>query len=1069
MNPIENRRNSEPVVVSQPSRLIPVTKGQEGLWLVNELDRSAGIAYHIACGFKLSGSLDTKALQGALERIVQRHEVLRTRFMHTEAGLLQVIEAASKGFALEQLDWRKQPQDWQQENLEKAIEEETTKAFDLCAGPLVRGQLLRLQEQTHILLITQHHIVSDKWSTAVFFKELSTLYEAYSQDLPDPLPALNIQYADYATWQQEWLQGPTFKQQISFWKNHLQDAPVLLDLPSDHPRPAVQSYRGDRLAIGLSAQLTTDLHKLSQRHGVTLFTTLLAAWGTLLFRMSGQTDVVIGAAVANRQHAELEPLIGYFVNTLALRLQLQGDWTVAQLLAHTKATTLQAYANQEVPFEQVVEALQPPRSLSHSPVFQTMLSMDNTPGRALLELRQLQVKPIEIRHASAHFDLMLALTETGGTITGGLEFSLDLFSHASIKRLIEHFETLLGAMVGDDQQRIEKLELLTPRQRKQVLVEFNHTAAQYPQESLVHELFEQQVKRTPQATALVYEGRSMSYGELNTRANQLAHHLIGLGIKPDDRVAICLGRGLAMMVGMLGILKSGGAYVPLDPQYPAERIAYMLEDAGALVVVTQEELRAGLGSARQILCLDAQGELQNQAVAEQTNPKPARLGLLSTHLAYIIYTSGSTGKPKGVMIQHRSLTNFLTALFDTFELSAHDCLLGITTISFDIAVLELYLPLLKGAKVLIANSMDIVNFGTANQLIRKYDVSILQATPSTWRAILAAGLQPHPTLKALCGGEKLHGDLAVQMQKLVGQVWNLYGPTETTVWSSLLKLGQHVATNSVVSIGRPIANTQIYILDAHLEPLPIGVIGEIYIAGDGVARGYLNRPDLTAERFVVNPFGASTKMYRTGDLGRWLPDGSLAIAGRNDSQVKIRGFRIELGEIESAILAYPGIAEAATFFRDDSAGGHLAVLWVSRGDTQALAQADLKANLSKVLPPYMIPSEWIRVERLPKTPNGKLDRAALPAVTPAATRSDFSQPKGDLEQKIAAVWREILQQEVIGRDDDFFALGGHSILAVTTVHAMREVDIFCDLRDLFQNPTLSSLAAHVNARNEQDN
>ncbi|MBV6325699.1 amino acid adenylation domain-containing protein, partial [Duganella sp. HSC-15S17] len=837
-------------------------------------------------------------------------------------------------------------------------------------------------------------------------------------------------------------------------------APALLALPTDRPRPAVQRYAGASVALTLPAALSAELRALAGRHGATLFMTMLAGWAALLARLGGQDDIVVGTPVANRQRREVEDVIGFFVNTLALRVRLHDDPSVSELLQQVAHTALDAYAHQDLPFEQVVEALQPVRSMSHSPLFQTMLTWNNAPAGALL-LPGLQLAALPAEQLSAQFDLSLTLADDGVVIGGHIDYATDLFEHASVERIAGHFQTLLAAMTADPRQRVGALALLTPDQRHQLLTGFNASGADYPRDQLLHQAFEAQAAARPDAIALVCEGHSLSYGQLNRRANQLAHHLLARGVRPGDRVAVCLERGLDLVAALLAILKAGAAYVPVDPAYPAERIAHMLADSAPAAVLTQRSLLDTLPAGAAALAIDDAAEAAAIAARADVNPDPAALGLHAGHLAYIIYTSGSTGLPKGVMVEHANLLNFLHSMRQAPGIAQDDVVLSVTSVSFDIAALELYLPLMVGARIILAVAAAAADPRQLAALLQTHHVSLMQATPSTWRMLLAHGWPAGAeSLKVLCGGEALPADLLQQLLRHVPAVWNLYGPTETTVWSTLRRLA---AADPRPSIGRPIANTQVYLLDRHMEPVPQGVAGELYIGGHGVARGYLNRPELTAERFVNHPFSATAgaRLYRTGDLARYLADGDIEYLGRNDFQLKLRGFRIEPGEIETALAALPGVSAALVVAREDLPGDVRLVAYIVA--ESALDGAHLRAALAGTLPDYMVPAHFVALERLPLTANGKLDRSRLPA--PDLDHADDGAhvaPATPTETALAALWSEVLQRERIGSTDDFFHLGGHSLLAVQLTAKVRaRFGLDFPLRALFDAPTVAAMARRI--------
>ena len=1054
-----------PIKRADRSQPLPLSFAQQRLWFLDQFE-GAGAAYHIPGALRLQGPLDRCVLQATLDTIVARHEVLRTTFVSIDGVPVQVI-APEASFTLEFIDLSAQTQADSGAKVRRQIAAEVQASFDLSTGPLIRGRLIRLADGDHILFVTMHHIISDGWSMGVLIQEVAAIYTAYRQEHPNPLPPLAIQYADYAQWQRNWLVGEALHTQLSYWKQQLSGTPALLDLPTDRPRPSVQSYAGASSGFALNPELSTGLKVLAKRYNATLYMTLYTGWAILLSRLSGQDDIVIGAPVANRQRAEVEGLIGFFVNTLALRTNLSANPSVSALLEQVKGMTLAAYTHQDVPFEQVVKAVMPLRSMSHAPVFQTMFALQNTP-QGEFHLPELTFTPQEIPHNTAQFDLTLSLEETEGAIVGGLEYASDLFDRETIKRWIGHFKAILTGMVQDAEQKIGELELLDANERRQVLEEFNATQVAYPQDKLIHQLFEVQAEKNPDAVAVVYEDQQLSYGELNRRANQLARYLRKQGVVPDTLVAICVERSLEMVVGLLGVLKAGGAYVPLDPAYPAERLEYMLADAAPKVVLTQDKLKATLPSTdAQVIALDTDwGKIAKHT---GSNLNSQTLGLTPEHLAYVIYTSGSTGQPKGVMVEHRGVVNFLNAMQSRPSLSASDCMLAVTTLSFDIAALEMYLPLLSGARLVLASREMAADANFLAKAIDDFEVTVLQATPSTWRLLLSADWRGQSKLKALCGGEALTTELARKVQSKVGVLWNLYGPTETTIWSCYRQItAKQNSLQAIESIGRPIANTQIYILDGQKQPVPIGVAGEIYIGGAGVARGYLNRPELTAERFIADPFSvdAEARLYKTGDLGRWRADGNIEYLGRNDHQVKIRGFRIELGEIEAQLSRHPQVKEAVVIAREDIPGDKRLVAYLtlptSEGTEPAaeLSIEALRTHLRTALPEYMIPSAFVMLEALPLTPNGKLDRKALPAPDHTAIQAQqYEAPQGEVEETLAVIWQDILHIERVGRHDNFFDLGGHSLLAVQVIARIRQsMGRDMALRDLFEYPTIRQLA-----------
>ena len=913
---------NDPIAAADRTLPLPLSASQQRLWFLHQLDRAASAAYHLSASLRLHGPLQESMLRAALDRIVARHESLRTRFVAVDGTPRQVIGPADTGFTLLTQDLSALAVAEQAAAEAHWREHEAHEPFDLAAGPLIRARLLRLSAHEHLLLVTQHHIVSDGWSVRVLIREFQALYPALCAGQADPLPALPVQYADYAVWQQS--QQARLGEQAAFWQGHLEEAPTVLELPADRPRPAVQSYRGGSVPLRIDPSLTAGLRALSQRHRVTLFMTMLAGWSVLLARLSGQASVVVGTPVAHRSRPELEPLIGFFANTLALHVRLDGDPDVAQLLAQVRQTALAAYAHQDIPFEQVVEAVKPPRSLSHSPVFQAMLAMEH--GDALeLSLPSLRVQVEATPQGAAHFDLVLQLSDRGDHLAGQLEYASDLFEAQTIQRWVGHWQTLLAGMIADERCVASRLPLLSSTDRTQLLHAFNPRAQAYPRESLIHTHIEAQVAQRPEAVALVCEHQLLSYAQLNAQANRLAHRLLALGVQPDQRVALCVERGVAMVVGLLGILKAGAAYVPLDPSHPPERLAGMLADCLPQAVLVQAATRACVPQdAVPVLDLDA----PDTQAWSSANPHVA---MTPQQLAYVIYTSGSTGRPKGVMNAHQGVMNRLHWAQQQFGLTPQDRVLQKTPYGFDVSVWEFFWPLMSGARLVLAKPGGHQDPAYLAELIQSQGITLLHFVPS----MLQVFLQQAPLAccrglrHVLCSGEALPGALQNQFLSQLPHValHNLYGPTEAAVDVSYWPCTQASAT---VPIGRPIAHAPLYILDRHLQPVPVGVIGELHIGGVQVARGYLHRPGLTAERFVADPFGApGERLYKTGDLCRWRPDGSIEYLGRNDFQVKLRGLRIELGEIEARLLAQEGVREAVVVARADATGDTHLVAYLS--------------------------------------------------------------------------------------------------------------------------------------------
>jgi amino acid adenylation domain-containing protein len=1078
---------------------LPLSLAQERLWVLMQLDPQASLAYHLPGGVRLQGALDSAALEAALRRIVQRHEVLRTRFEPTASGAVLHIDPSADAFVLQQADLRSHhaPED---AALALAHADAST-PFDLQQGPPLRAHLLRLADDTHWLLVTLHHIVGDGWSMGVLVAEFAALYTAFSRGQPDPLPPLALQFADHALWERQPAQAAARAQSLPFWTQHLAGAPALLELPTDRARPAVQSHAGGSLRFALDASLSAGLAALSLRHGTTLFMTLLASWAALLARLSGQDDIVIGVPVANRQRSELAPLIGFFVNTLALRLDLSAAVLdapgAAALLQQVRQRWLDAQEHAELPFAQVVQAVAPQRSRAHSPLFQVMFGWLQTPPAAP-QLPDLVLQPLDLSRSdqdsgrdshSAKVDLALDLEPAGDCIAGTLTYASALFDRATAERQVASWQRLLQGMVDAARSpdlanvSLARIPLLSANERQPLLFGWNATQRPYPRGQTLHGLFEEQVLRSPQAVALVSDdgsaAHSIRYARLNARANQLARHLVALGVQPDDRVAILAERSIDMVLALLATLKAGAAYLPLDPSYPAERLAHMLADAAPRVLLTQSALWIEAQSA--LLPLTTTGP--SVVVLDDADPafgqlsplnlQPAALGLHERHLAYVIYTSGSTGRPKGVMVEHVAIVNRLRWMQEAYALQPGEAVLQKTPYGFDVSVWEFFWPLMTGARLVLARPEGHKDPAYLSTLIQTEQISTLHFVPSMLQVFLQ-----HPQAgdcsslrRIVCSGEALPAALAERCLALLpwAQLHNLYGPTEAAVDVSAHPVRQGSRTPSGgVPIGSAVANTSLYVLDAWRQPVPVGVAGELYIGGVQVARGYLHQPELTAQRFVPDPFAASTvgaeddspRMYQTGDLVRWLPNGEIEYLGRNDHQVKIRGQRIELGEIEAALLAVPGVHEAVVLALDDPADALNRRLVAYITTTQALPDnAALRATLARTLPAHMLPAAVVRLDALPLSANGKLDRKALPAPDASAFgHATHSAPQGGVETVLATIWSDLLQQPQVGRNDNFFALGGHSLLAIVLVQRLRDAGLALELGEVFSQPTLQALA-----------
>jgi amino acid adenylation domain-containing protein len=1045
-----------PVVPAGRTGALPLSFAQERLWFLDRLEPGS-TTYNIPAAWRLGGALNEAALERALGEIVRRHEALRTVFAEVNGSPVQVI-APFDGFALPVEDLSGLGEADREAALRVRAAEEARRPFDLAAGPLFRAALLRLGEEDHVLLLSMHHIVSDGWSMGVLFRELSALYEAYRDGRESPLSELAVQYADYAVWQHEQLAGEVLERQLAYWRERLADAPALLELPTDHPRPAVQTYRGATVPVALSPELLERLQRLGRNEGATLYMVMLGAFQVLLSKYAGSEDVVVGSPIAGRTRREVEELIGFFVNTLVLRTDLSGDPSFRETLRRVREATLGAYAHQEVPFERLVAELQPERSMSHSPLFQVMFTLQNAGGRGDA-LAGLKVSGAGADMEIARFDLSLELAVTPRGLRGALDYNTDLFERGTAERMVGHLERVLEQVAADADVRLSRLALAGPEERDQVVVEWNRTDRPYPRGVTVHELFDAQVRERPDAPALVWGEESLTYRELDARANQLANHLVRLGVGPDARVGVLLERSAELIVSILAVLKAGGCYVPLDPSYPPERLRLMLGDSSVRVLLSRGDL-AGVVEAGglDVVHLD-----QAAGALASGSAEAPRSGATPENLAYIVYTSGSTGKPKGVMVAHRHVVQLVVET-DYVRFGPGDRIAQASNSSFDALTFEAWGAFLNGA-TLVGIPRDVLLSPPAfAEMLREERITTLYQTTALLNQLSRE--QPDvfsPLREVLFGGQAADADSVRRLLKAGGpeRLLHMYGPTETTAWCSWEQV-QHVAEDALtVSVGRATGNQRIYLLDAALNPVPVGVPGEAYVGGDGVVRGYLDRPGLTAERFLPDPFAAEAgaRMYRTGDRLRWKADGKLEFIGRVDEQVKVRGFRIEPGEIEAALTAHAGVHEVRVIVREDEPGEQRLVAYVV-GDADGDA---LREHLRESLPEYMVPSAFVPLERIPLTPNGKLDVKALPAPEYAAEADRYVAPRTPVEEALAGIWAEVLRLERVGVEESFFELGGHSLLATRVVSRVRDVfAIELPLRALFETPTVAGLAPEVN-------
>ncbi len=1017
---------------------------QERLWFLDQLEPSSAV-YNVPVALRLEGAIDAALLKESLSELVRRHETLRTRFENVHGRPVQVIEPFD-GLEFPVTDLSDDSSDLAEAR--RQCMEEAQRPFDLSQPRMLRATLFRWRPTTHILMLTMHHIAADGWSLGVLLRELGILYQAFSAGKSSPLPELPVQYADFAVWQRNWLSGEVLEKQLSYWKQQLEGAPARLELPTDRPRPPTPSYRGATEEMILPQPLLAALKALSRQEGATLFMTLLTAFQILLGRYSGQQDFTVGMPIAGRNRAEIEGLIGFFVNMLVLRCDMTGDLTFGELLRRVREALLEAYAHQDLPFEKLVEELRPERNMRYGPLCQVIFAMQNTPAGPA-KLGELDLSVESVHSGTAKFDLSLHMSEESNGLRALVEYSTDLFDRETIVRLLANFRSLLEGIAASPGERIWNLPLLSSGERKQILVDWNATEVSYPleQDECLHQLFEHQAERTPDAVAVVYGDQQLTYRELNHRSNQLAHHLRDLGVKPDDLVGICMERSLEMVVGLLGILKSGGAYVPLDPAYPKERLDFILEDAQVRVVLTQELLR----------------EWAEIATSDPADPASTAD---PDHPAYVIYTSGSTGRPKGVVITHRSavaLVRWAQSVFDPDELAG---VLFSTSICFDLSVFELFVPLSCGGKaILVGNALQLHESPAAAE------VTLINTVPSVMKELLRVGTLPPSVHTVNLAGELLGVDLVQEIYRIptVRKVYDLYGPSETTTYSTFALR----RADGPCTIGRPIANTRIYILDARMQPVPIGVAGELCIGGDGLARGYLNCPELTAEKFIAHPFSTEpgARLYRTGDLARYLPDGNIEFLGRMDHQVKLRGFRIELGEIEAALKQHPDVSQCVVTAPEDAAGDKRLVAYVVPvlERASAVAIGELRDFIKHKLPDYMAPAAFVMLPNLPVTPNGKIDRKALPEPDRSSAglglEREFVAPRTVMELQLAQIWERILGVPTVSVNDNFFALGGHSLLAVRVIsEVLKSLQRRLPLPVFFENPTIEGMARELQSK-----
>ncbi|MBD2567372.1 non-ribosomal peptide synthetase [Anabaena lutea] len=1050
--------------LEQTTNQHPLGFTQQQLWFINQLQPGTPV-YNISVAVHIPGTLDVSALVRSINEIIQRHDILRTSFEIINGEPVQKVADVVK-LTLPEVDLRHIPEEQQQAEVQKLSLQAAQVSFELEQPPLLAAKLLYLPKES-ILILTVHHLIADGWSIDILVQELSAIYQAFAHGKPSPLAELPVQYADFVHWQRSLLQGEILDSHLSYWQQQLSGNLPVLQLPTDRPRPAIQTFKGAQQKIVLSPALTEAIKQLSQQENVTLFMTLLAAFKTLLYRYTSQKNIIVASPIANRNQTELEKLIGCFVNTLVLRTSLDGNPTFKELLERVRKIAIDGYTHQDLPFEKLVETLQPNRDLSYNPLFQVMFVLQKQASASLW-------KTEEIATETAKFDVLLSMIESEAGLTGTLEYNTDLFNADTISRMLGHFQSLLESVVSDPSQRIYELSILTSAERQTLLVDWNNTQVDYPQFACIHQLFEAQVEKTPDTVAVVFENQQLTYQELNKKANQLAHYLQNLGVKPDTFVGICMERSLEMVIGILAIMKAGGGYLPLDPSYPQERLTFMLTDAQLSFLLVQTHLVEQL-PPHQAQVINVDKNWVEFANYSQVNPDS---NVQLENIAYVIYTSGSTGKPKGAINTHQGLCNRLLWMQDTYKLTSSDKVLQKTPFSFDVSVWEFFWPLFTGATLVVAKPGGHQDASYLVECIQQQQITTLHFVPSMLQVFLEAlGLEScHSLKRVICSGEALPVELQTRFfecLKFIGlnnvELHNLYGPTEAAIDVTSWKCQPHNKEN-VVPIGRPIANTQIYILDSQLQPVPIGIAGELYIGGVGLARGYWQRAELTKEKFISSPFDSEKRLYKTGDLARYLSDGNIEYLGRIDHQVKIRGFRIELGEIETVLVQHPNVRETVVVAREDIPKNHRLVAYVVPHPEMPFSAQELRDYLKDKLPDFMVPSAFVELNALPLSPNGKIDRRALPV--PDIQRPDLKEayeaPNSEVERAIAQIWLEILYIKKVGINDNFFELGGNSLLMVQVNHKLREV-LHCDISvvEMFQNPTIKSLAKYINLKSKE--
>jgi len=1045
---------------------IMLSFGQERLWFLYQMD-PANPFYNLNTAARLMGALDIEALERSVNEIISRHEILRTRYEVLDGQPLGLVDSELK-LTVQVTDLQRSPEPSRESEALKISAEYFQQPFDLGQGPLIRASVLKLGERNHLLLLSTHHIVFDGWSIGIFFRELSTLYESYSTRKPYSLPELTLQYSDFAFWQRQWLQSEALNDHVTFWKDHFSGANTILDLLTDRHRPPLQSFRGARQSFRISGGAVESLKSLAQQERTTLFAVLLSAFQTLLYRYTNQPDITVGTPVANRNRVEIENLIGFFVNTVAIRVDLSGSPTFRQLLRQLRETILEVHAHQEIPLERVVEEVQPKRELNRAPLFQVMFVLQNAP-LPQLTLADLTLVPVEIDNGTAKFDLTVYMRETGRELTCAFAYNTDLFESPSIARMIACLQVLLDSIAENADRHISKLPLLRPAERQELLIKYNQTDESYPCESLIHQLFETEARIRSDSLALVYEDQNLTYGELNRKANQLGHYLKSIGIGPEVPVGLCMEPSINSIIALLGIIKAGGAYAPIDPSFPKERVHLILDDLRAPVLLTRQTLLDRFSELNlHVINLDADWHAIMGCSYETpySNLEPG-------NSIYIIFTSGSTGTPKGVTIEHRQLLNYIHAIRQRLQLPFPANYATVSSIAADLGNTCVFPSLCFGGSLHIISSDRASDPNALAEYFQENDVDCLKIVPSHLSALLtsARSEQVIPRKRLILGGESSSWNLIERLRVLAPHclIFNHYGPTESTVGVATCRVEERFGDeSSTVPIGQPIGNIRLYLLDPYFEPAPIGIPGELHTGGLGLGRGYLNRPELAAEKFIPNPFSREpgARLYRTGDLARYRLSGKIEFLGRVDDQVKIHGFRIELGDIRAIMDQHPSVLESVVTTYEALGANALAAYIVFNDlvDDVKAAIADLGDYMKERLPEYMIPSTFVTLDLLPRLPNGKINRKALPAPHKVALESTvvYEPPANRVEEEIAEIWAGLLGVEPVGRRHKFFDLGGHSLLATQLVARIYDAfQISISLRSIFEKPALAELALFI--------